>query len=88
MKYVSLKKKSGGFLPPTLGLFSQLSADYVGTDAVEIVHAEDAVVLVGAVVACNCHIRGVDEWIDCHAVASLEANLRLEGGIIDCTDHL
>ena len=54
----------------------------------EVVHAEDAVILICTIVACNCDISCVDERIDCHAVTGLEPDLWLEGRIVDCTNHL
>ncbi len=84
------KKKVGGRNPPDLCLVTELQL--LGTryciDTVKVVHAEDAVVHVLSIVAGNRDIRRVDEGVDCHSVASLESDLRLEGLRIDCTNHL
>jgi len=55
---------------------------------VEVVHAEDAIVDVVAVVGRNRNISGVVEGVDCHSVTGLEADLGLEGVRIDSTNHL
>ena len=55
----------------------------------EIVNAEQSVVLItSGSVSDFTQADFLSEWIGDHAVAGLEANLRLEGILTDCTEHL
>jgi len=59
---------------------------------VEVVHAEDAVVLVATTALSNGRIGtasvDTDEWVVNKTVTGLETDLGLEGVLTYCTNHL
>lgn len=55
----------------------------------EVVNLEQAVILIALEFGSNIGDAGLfSERIRDHAVAGLEADLRLEGVLTDCTEHL
>ena len=57
----------------------------------EVSNSNSSVILVAVRSKClsiRCAVALYNEWVSDHTVASLEANLRLEGARIDASEHL
>ena len=57
----------------------------------EVSDSNSSVILVAVRSKClsiRCAVALYNEWVSDHTVASLEANLRLEGARIDASEHL